>query len=110
MSVVHDPALYRKLSEPKENLDEVNTVSNSFYQDLCALREKHGIPDFVISFAINYKDEEGKEKTAIQVSNRGDSLRSDRLILELVKITPLGSALRTLVEEIATISSKFGGV
>jgi hypothetical protein len=100
MTVINDPALYRKLSEPKENLEAAKAAFDAFYKDLREIREKHGIPDLVISYAANYLNEHGKESAAIQISNCGDSARSQRLILELVKPTRLGEALLELIEEV----------
>lgn len=97
---ISDPGLYRRLSEPVENVDTAKRRGEEFYKDLCALREKYHVPDMVVAFGINAKGEDGKEIFVTQVGYRGSS-RCQRLILELTRTTRFGETLLALVDELA---------
>lgn len=50
---VHDPDLYRRLSEPFEDEAEAEAALTAFHADLRRIRAKHGIPDLVVAWRIN---------------------------------------------------------
>lgn len=102
---INDPALYRKLSEPLENVDAATKAGSEFYDEVCKLREKYQVAELAISFGINAKNQDGKETMVTQVGYRGGQ-RTDRLILELVKCTRFGEAILTMIDELTIAAFK----
>ncbi len=102
---INDPGLYRRLSEPLDSMELATKKGQDFYDEVCKLREKYHIPELVLSFGINVKDQDGKETMVVQVGQRG-SARADRLILELVRGTRFGEALLTMIDELTLAAFK----
>jgi hypothetical protein len=100
---VSDPSLYEKLSVPYESIAVATAKGNEFYQEVCALREKYNVPEFVIAFEVNAKAHDifGRERplAVLQVGFRGSPPGANRLIMHLVKKTRFGSLLIRAMEE-----------
>ena len=73
-----DPEKYRRLSEPRP-VEETNAAINAFFDELGALREKHGMADVtcVIGVKIQYTDNIGEGVTSCHY---GDSTNQERLL------------------------------
>ena len=100
---VSDPSLYEKLSIPYESITVATDKGNEFYKEVCALREKYNVPEFVIAFEINAKARDlfGREGNlaVLQTGFRGSPPGTNRLIMHLVKKTRFGSLLIRAMEE-----------
>lgn len=68
---IHDPDLYERMCKPRPQ-EEINASLHAFWQELSALREKHGIRDLVCvtTFAAI---EDGKRDIQVRVGYRGAS-------------------------------------
>jgi len=101
--IVSDPSLYEKLSVPYESVAVATEMGNEFYQEVCALREKYNVPEFVIAFEVNAKAHDifGRERplAVLQTGYRGSPPGTNRLIMHLVKKTRFGSLLIRAMEE-----------
>lgn len=73
-----DPEKYRRLSAPRSP-DETNAAINAFFEELGALREKHGLPDVIaiVGVSIQYDSGVGDAVTSCQY---GDSTKAEGLI------------------------------
>lgn len=71
---IHDPALYRKLSEPFENRQAADAAFDAFAEEFRALREKHRIADAVYIACVSVKDGD-KEQQIMVYGNAGDAYK-----------------------------------
>lgn len=78
---IHDPALYRRLSEPFETVEAANAAFDAFSEEFRALRKKHRIPDAVYIAAVNVKDGD-KESSIMAYGNCGDGRRVTDMLYE----------------------------
>ena len=97
---VTDPELYAKLSVPYETVDVAQEKSNEFYKEVCALREKYNVPEFVIAYSVNVKNKDGQVVELQQVGYRGGK-STDNLIMRLVHKTRFGKAIVRMMDEFA---------
>ena len=67
----NDPANYRAMSIPHDNLDAANAAWSAFYADVFAARQRHRIADVLVVAALNFSDE-GKEQSAPVCSSMGN--------------------------------------
>lgn len=68
---INDPELYRKMSVPFESLEDAQSASNSFFEEVAALREKYKIPDIIAIARFSFMMD-GQEAETAMVSTRGD--------------------------------------
>ena len=61
----HNPKRYRELSVPKESPEKANADLTAFFDELRELRIKHGIPDVLVTAAVNVTYQGGGEGLAI---------------------------------------------
>jgi hypothetical protein len=60
--LVHDPANYRRMSEPFANIDEAQTAWTAFVDELVELRKKHRIKEvFVVGEISMIRNDEAGE-------------------------------------------------
>jgi hypothetical protein len=78
MMAKSDPEKYRLLSAARTP-DEVNAALTAFFEEMGALREKHGIPDVVTICGVNAQYESGIGNAVIW-SHYGDSTRAESLL------------------------------
>lgn len=101
--LVSDPSLYERLAVPYESIEVATAKGNDFYTELCALREKYHVPEFVIAFEVNAKAHDifGRERpiAVLQTGFRGSPPGTNRLIMHMVKKTRFGSLLIRAMEE-----------
>ena len=62
MNNAHDPALYRRMSEPFASIEEANEHVIPFFQELAELRKKYRIKDVSVVVECNVLDPDGKEE------------------------------------------------
>lgn len=77
---IHDPALYRSMSEPFATPTEAADAVEAFHLELRALREKHRIRDVVMVIAISALDANGEEGQSIAHASIGNSDCVERLL------------------------------
>jgi hypothetical protein len=77
---VQNPELYRKLSEPFENLMAANAALNGLMDDMRILREKHHIPDLYWVARITAKSEDGGETGAYSNGGMGNVLEWEAML------------------------------
>ena len=72
MKKYEDAGLFRKMSEPHESKDSIETEMNAFYDEIRASREKHKIKNVAIVTEVSFLSD-GKESSAYAVSTIGDT-------------------------------------
>lgn len=79
--IANDPARYRRLSIPFQNIEVANEAMDGFMSELNELREKYKIPDIYCVMEANclLGSEEGEEGSVIAVQHLGDFMKSERL-------------------------------
>jgi hypothetical protein len=97
---VSDPELFDKLSVPSENKEAASKIGDAFYKEVCALREKYNVPEMVIAFGSNFKDDDGQVKQLQQIGYRGGAT-TDQLIMRLTIMTRFGSLFNAMIREAA---------
>jgi hypothetical protein len=85
---VYNHTLYERLSTPYDSVAVATEKGNDFYKEVCALREKYNVPEFIIAFEINAKSSDifGRENSlaVIQTGFRGSPPGTNRLILHML--------------------------
>ena len=76
---IDNPALYRRLSEPHESIEEANSEVRQFFAAVSALREKHRIADMVLTCAINAM-RDGEETAAFVGAYFGDRIKHEAML------------------------------
>lgn len=110
-NLIEDSELYVRLAEPKFNITEATKIGNEFYEELCKLREKYNVPEIVVAFGMNIKEDEQTEgvklnnRFLIQVGFRG-GFKTDRLIFELLGNTNVGKSLLNLIKDVAIATNE----
>lgn len=66
MKQTHDPATYRRLSEPFKSRDEALVALEAFHAEVRALREKHHIRDVSMVWGFSCMTPEGEIEMAGQ--------------------------------------------
>jgi class 3 adenylate cyclase len=73
-----DPEKYRRLSAPR-SVEETNKAINDFFDELGAIREKHGMADVTCVIGVKVQHTE-KVGDAVTLCHYGDSTNQERLL------------------------------
>lgn len=68
--LIHDPKLYRELSQPFASVEAASEALDKFNSEVRELRSKYRIPDVVILTSVNIDYPDG-EASAIGISHHG---------------------------------------
>lgn len=72
----NDPAVYRKLCEPRP-IAEVEKSVEAFFRELYVLRVKHGIQDVLVGIQVSTIGETGREGRVTTSIHLGDSVQAE---------------------------------
>lgn len=97
---IADPELYARLATPVESATIADQKSLEFYKRVCELREEYGVPEMVIAYSINHKNEDGEDVMKEYNGFRGGQFAT-RLIHGLLDKTVFGYTIRQLVAALA---------
>lgn len=106
----NDPALYRRMSQPKASIDAAQAAWDAFCAEVRVLREKHAIPDVLVASFIPCI--EGDNETEVFANlNLGSSARSLELAARLYGSEQAihEAMMRVMVSESKRIRRRSGG-